>query len=264
MEQEVALILRAAVKAGVSYIDTAPAYGNAESVLSRVRRSLGYSFRTISKTMPGDLPSNVVAKARISAELARPEVLDTLLVHHPADLEGLAGDRLWNAMQKLVQEGVCNRLGISASMTDNPIELANRFEPAVMQLPVSLLDQRAITTGVLSTLVARGVEVHARSIFLQGLILSREEQLPQAVRHIFPEIIKRRNMISGAGLDVLQACVAFAVSRSELTRIVVGVTSAMQLEQILSSANCDSCGLDWSDLGLDDPVVLDPSRWKNG
>ena len=71
---------------------------------------------------------------------------------------------------ELREDGVFRKIGISAYVADDPARLAARFRPDVMQLPFSLLDQRLLADGTLARLAELGVEVHARSLFLQGLL----------------------------------------------------------------------------------------------
>ena len=47
------------------------------------------------------------------------------------------------------------------------------FIPDIIQLPFSVFDQRLLQDGTLSTLKSLGIEIHARSIFLQGLLLMK-------------------------------------------------------------------------------------------
>ena len=131
-EAEVRTILAYAAAAGIDLLDTAAAYGTAEATLSHVTADLGRPFQIVSKTPPRASVDAVVAAARHSADLAGSRRLDALLVHHPTDLAGREGDRLWRALQDLVNEGIFPRLGISASFADEPLRWAARFSPALV------------------------------------------------------------------------------------------------------------------------------------
>lgn len=103
-EVEVRAILAYAAASGIDLLDTAAAYGAAEVIVSRVTADLGRPFQIVSKTPPGASVDAVIAAARRSVDLAGGKKLDALLVHHPADLAGNGGDRLWRALQDLVSE----------------------------------------------------------------------------------------------------------------------------------------------------------------
>ncbi len=163
--REAAAILTNAAQAGIRLLDTAANYGEAEAVLARLDIA---AFRVVSKTIGLKLGLDaVIARARQSAAALK---ADTLLVHAASDLLGPDGDALWSALHRLRDEGVFRKIGISVYVADDPAALAARFRPDVMQLPFSLLDQRLLANGTLTRLADLGVEIHARSLFLQGLL----------------------------------------------------------------------------------------------
>ena len=203
-----------------------------------------------------------MAAVRRSAELAGGNGLDTILVHHPKDLAGHAGDRLWRALHDLAHEGAAHRIGLSASFDDNPKELAARFSPSVIQLPVSLFDQRLVGDGTLAELAARGIEIHVRSIFLQGLLFATAQQLSPPIRHIAPGLEARRKLIVARGVSLVEAATAYVLAQPEIRRVVVGVTGLPELNEVLTAAAASAADLPWADIAIDDPVVLNPSRWQ--
>ena len=130
-----------------------------------------------------------------------------------------------------------------------------------MQLPASLLDQRLIQDGVLDDIAGRGVELHLRSIFLQGLLFLPRDGLPAGLAAAGPRLSRIRRTIAEAGADPLQAALAFALSRPEASAVVVGVASAAELRAVLAAAAAPAPQLDWGALALDNAVALDPDRW---
>lgn len=244
-------ILRRAAEGGVTVLDTAANYGEAERVLAALDIA---PFRIVTKTIHGSHGVEaVVARARQSA---RDLKADTLLVHAAGDL---ADDALWPALQRLKAEGVFRHVGISTYVADDPAALAARYRPDVMQLPFSLLDQRLLQDGTLARLKDRGVEVHARSIFLQGLLFL--DALPPKLQHAAPRLAQVKARIAQAGSTPLQAALGFVLSRPEIGTALVGVTTPGELEEILVAAKTPLPALDWDALALDDETVLTPSLW---
>lgn len=248
---EARAILGRAAQAGVRVLDTAVNYGEAEAVLAQQDTA---PFRIVTKTMSAtNGVEAVVARARQSAQLLK---ADTLLVHAASDLQD---DALWPALQQLKREGVFSRIGISAYFADNPAALAERFRPDVMQLAVSMLDQRLVRDGTLARLKALNVEVHARSIFLQGLLFM--ENLPEKLRPAAPALIAIKDQITKAGSNPLAAALGFVLSRPEIDVALVGVTQLIEMEEILEAAARPRPVLDWRTLALEDETALTPSRW---
>ena len=246
---DAAIILDGAREAGISLLDTAANYGEAEGVLAGLDTA---GFRIVTKTinLSHGLDA-VVARARQSRTLLG---ADTLLVHAAADLADTA---LWPALQALKSEGVFRKIGISAYVQDDPVRLAERFRPDVMQLPFSLLDQRL--SDALPRLKSLGVEIHARSLFLQGLLLM--DDIPEKLRSSAADLARVKARITAAGSTPLAAALGFARSRPEIDFGLVGVTSPGELREIVSAMAAPLPDLDWTALALNDERVLTPSLW---
>jgi aryl-alcohol dehydrogenase-like predicted oxidoreductase len=249
--EDAAAILARAAAVGVKVLDTAANYGAAEGVLASLDTA---PFRIATKTISAKNGVDaVIARARQSAETLK---ADTLLVHAAADLKDAA---LWPALQQLKTEGVFRRIGISAYVGDDPPALAQTFRPDVMQLPFSVLDQRLLKSGVLDRLKRLDVEIHARSVFLQGLLFL--ETLPEKLRHAALELSITKAAIAASGATPLQAAIGFVLSRPEIDVALVGVTSVGELDEIAKAAAQSLPQLDWSSLALNDETVLTPSLW---
>lgn len=251
---EAAAILADAAQAGIHLLDTAANYGEAEAVLAELDTT---GFRIVSKTigLKHGL-DHVIARARQSAAALK---ADTLLVHAAADLLGPDGDALWSALCGLRDNGIFSKIGISVYVAEDPAALAARFRPDVMQLPFSLLDQRLLANGTLARLTDLGVEIHARSLFLQGLLFL--DRLPEKLRHAGPYLIDIRTRLRDAGTTPLAAALGFVLSRPEIAFGLVGVTSTAELNEIIGAATKPLPDLNWSAFALNDEVTLTPSLW---
>ena len=137
--------------------------------------------------------------------------------------------------------------------------LAERFYPDAMQVPFSLLDQRLLRDGSLQRLKALGVEIHARSLFLQGLLFM--ESPPEKLAYAAPMLAEVRARIAKSRTTPLAAALGFVLSRPEVDVAVVGVTATPQLEEILAVVNAPPPELDWAACALDNAQVLTPSLW---
>jgi aryl-alcohol dehydrogenase-like predicted oxidoreductase len=176
-----------------------------------------------------------------------------------ADLLGPDGNELWHALRALKEQGTVGAIGISAYVADDPAALARRFRPDVMQLPFSLLDQRLLQDGSLARLKDLGVEVHARSLFLQGLLFM--ETVPEKLRDAAPLLAHVRQQIAVARSTPLAAALGFVLSRPEVDIAVVGATSPHELDEILAAARAPLPDLDWAACALNNARILTPSLW---
>ena len=254
--EDAAAILALARDAGITTLDTAANYGEAENVLAALDTK---GFRIVTKTigLKHGLEA-VLARARQSAAKLH---ADTLLVHAASDLQGTDGEKLWQALLAVRAEGVFRNIGLSAYVADDPVALASRFKPDVMQIPFSLLDQRLLRDGSLARLKELGVELHARSLFLQGLLFLEPEQLPEKLKSAGPPLTALRARLREKNTTPLAAALGFVQTRAEIDVALVGVTAPDELSEILAAANAPLPDLDWSACALTDERVLTPSLW---
>ena len=217
------------------------------------------SVRTVSVA---DGPDRVEARARRSLERMGLPRGDVLLVSNAADLCGAEGRALWERMLSLKDRGLFRRIGFLARMEDGPGLIARRFQPDVVQIPCNLLDQRAARDGVLDDLASQDVEIHLSSVFAQGLLFASRESLPAHLSHCGVALSRARRRLAEARLDPMQAALAFALGRQEVSTVVVGVASAAELRAVIAAAHAPTADIDWSLMALEEPAALTagPSR----
>jgi aryl-alcohol dehydrogenase-like predicted oxidoreductase len=258
---EVARILAFAHQAGIEVLDTAASYGKAEEAIG-VAMQTDHRFRIVTKALPLSHGLDAVEKrARASLALLGRKPVDAILVHAAQDLGGPDGARLWSLLQRLRDEGLYERIGISAYVDGGPLDLARRYRPDLMQVPFSLLDQRIKRSGVLEALKALDIEVHVRSIFLQGLLLMDPGQLPGNLTRSEATLAATRARIRQAGLTPIEAALGFVLGQEEVDIALVGVTRQTELSEIVTASEAKVPKFDWEACAIEDPVTLTPSLW---
>lgn len=258
---EVAAILRSAHAAGIRVLDTAASYGVAEEILGH-SIAPDQNFAIVTKALPlSHGLENIEKRARQSLDLLGRTSAEAILVHAACDLAGPEGPRLWTLLQRLRDEGLYRRIGISAYFDDAPLELARRYQPDLMQLPFSILDQRLLQNGELARIKELGIEIHVRSVFLQGLIFMDSGRLPARLADAGPALSATQVRIRRAGLRPIEAAVGFVLAQDDVDVAVVGVTNRDELAQIIATSAKSMPDFDWRSCAIDDPVALTPSLW---
>lgn len=257
-----AAIVRQARLAGMDTLDTAASYGDSEARLG----SIGVAdWRVVSKlpAVPDacdDVAGWVAAQARASIERLEVPALHGLLLHRPEQLLAPGGERLFRALQQLKSDGVVGKIGVSIY---EPVELDaiwSRFPCDMVQAPFNLLDRRLATSGWLERLAGDDVEVHVRSVFLQGLLLMASEGRAPAFGRWSSIWEGFDAWIAQAGVTPVQACLRDVLAVPGISRVIVGVDSVQQLAEILAAADGPAAPLPDA-LRTDDPDLLHPSRW---
>ncbi len=85
--------------------------------------------------------------------------------------------------------------------------------------------------------------------------------MPSQLKGAAGRISRARRMIAEGRSDPLQAALGFALSRPEAHAVLVGVTSPGELSAVIAAASSPPPDLDWDEMALDDPSVIDSRTW---
>ena len=253
-EEALRFLLQTAADAGVTLVATRPD-GDGERRLGQAW-PFPSPFQVTVRTVPiTDGVDRVEARARRSLERLGLPRGDTLLVSCAGDLAGAEGRTLWDRLEALKGRGLYRRIGFRAGLDDGPALLARRFQPDVIELPINLLDQRIQHTGVLSELAALGVDVHATSVFADGLLFISGEPLPPEMAGHAHALSRIRRRLAEARIDPMQATLAYVMGLPEVSAVIASVASAAELRAVVAAANAPTPALDWSALQLEPAAV---------
>ena len=249
-------ILSIAARSGLGVLEIGRHSSTAETVLAQAMPRPTPFRITVTTIRPDRGPDLVETEVR--AQMARLGVdkLDAILAPSATDLFSPMGPQLWERLQSLRDAGLCQKIGVSVYASDDPVGIAKRFKPDLVQAPASLLDQRLLLDGTLSTLAEMGIEVHLRSIFLNGVLFLPPERAPNHLKAAAGRISRARRMIAEGRSDPLQAALGFALSRPEASAVLVGVSSAAEMSAVVAAAMSPPPDLDWDEMALDDPDAL--------
>jgi aryl-alcohol dehydrogenase-like predicted oxidoreductase len=261
---EVRSILQIANASGVTVIDTAIGYGESEMALG----SIGVNTFSVVTKLPalpnGIYPSEVSrwVHEQVKSSLNRLNIpkVSALLLHRPAQLFESYGPQLVAALLEQKERGLIEKLGVTiyAPGELDAIDCVLPFD--IIQAPFNLLDRRLLTSGWLYRLKERGIEIHTRSVFLQGLLLMPISELPNAFAPWHSFFKTFHNWCDTQAVAPLDLCLAFVLAYREIDRIIVGVDSLVQLREILS-AELLPAAFDFPEIECEDLNLIEPSRW---
>ena len=108
-----------------------------------------------------------------------------------------------------------------------------KFRFDLIQAPLNIFDQRLINSGWLKKLKNMKIEVHARSIFLQGVLLLKHNQLPKKLKKFSKYWKLWETWLKKNKLSPIHACLLFVARQDKLDGIIVGCDSKAHLTEIL-------------------------------
>ena len=263
---EVSRIINYARNNGINLLDTAQLYGSSEKVLGDANTQ---DFNVVSKTRGFDkeditesIANFVISDLNQSLKLLKRNSLYALLVHHGEDLLRPGGEIIFNKLQILKDKGLVSKIGVSAYIDNQLINIIDRFDIDIIQLPMNILDRRLIDNGLLNKIYSKGIEIHTRSIFLQGLLLMNPKKRPKifdrwsSLWKIWDEWLYDNK------LSALEATLRYMISLPEISRVLVGVDNKDQLQNIIKALKGNIPTIP-KELSINDPHLLNPGNWSN-
>jgi aryl-alcohol dehydrogenase-like predicted oxidoreductase len=236
--EEARQILNRAHAAGVDTVDTCVTYGDSELRLGEL--GVG-AWRVVSKVpaMDAGVDADAFVSRTVHGSLQRLRIpkLAGVLLRRPQDLLGSHGKAIQRALIALKRESAVAKVGVSIYGPDELDMLWPHFQPDIVQAPFNILDRRLSSSGWLTRLRDAGVEIHTRSVFLQGLLLMESASRPERFQQWSAVWQRWHAWLQEASLTPVEACIRFALSHPEIDRIVVGVDSLSQLKEILAAVH---------------------------
>ena len=236
-KKEIQKSFKLALKSKIKTIDTSPLYNKSEKIIGLINNK---RFKIISKIYR--IPKNIRKKniekwikqyAMISLNNLKIKKFECLVIHDENLLLTKNGKEIYNSIKNIKTSGLTNKIGISIYDFNILDKILRKFKFDLVQTPLNILDQRLVETGWLKKLKKRKIEVHARSIFLQGILLAKHNRLPKKLKKLSNNWIKWKNWLKNSKLNSLQVCLSFVLNQRQLDGIVIGYNSTHQLKQIL-------------------------------
>jgi aryl-alcohol dehydrogenase-like predicted oxidoreductase len=247
---------------GVDTVDTAIAYGASEATLGRIGV---HELRVVTKlpAVPADV-TDVASwvRSQVMASLGRLGVTQVygLLLHAPAQLSSPIGAAIHEALVHVQADGLVGKIGVSIYSPEDMAAVWPRFHVDLVQVPFNAIDQRLVTSGLLASLKAAGVECHARSVFLQGLLLLPPVARPATFARWGDTLNVYDEWIAQTGLNRIDACLRVALTPQGIDRVVVGMDTVEQAEELLTLAT-HAAPLKPPTAGAVDVDLLNPAKW---
>jgi len=266
-------ILRFAHQEGINFLDTAFSYGNSEEILGKCFDECS-DFEIITKTPKfsekislRDVKNLEVSLFQSLSKLKKTNIYG-LLIHDSIDLINENGCLLWNKMCELKSKGLVRKIGVSVYSAKQIDAILENFDIDLIQLPINIFDQRLLKSGHLKKLKVKNIEIHARSVFLQGLLLMDLKEIPSQLQKFGGLIGAYDFYLKNNNLSRLNAALGFILGLKEIDKIILGINSLKELVEIVNITKNFSSKFNekfnFGEFACFDEKLLNPSVWTKG
>ena len=260
-EFEISNILNYAKKNGINTLDTAKGYGNSEeSIGNYLIKYPDSSWQIITKV---DEHSSSLIDLLQDSEL-KLGLNPTLFLAHTAEL--FINKKFQDELQIIKQNNLIKKIGVSLYTEAEIIKvLESNFIPEIIQLPMNILDTRLYHNGIIKELSRRKIEIHARSVFLQGVFYLSDNDIVHRFHDANKAIQQLKYHAKIADLTLAELSLLWLVNLEEISKVIIGVESVDQLNNHLQTLkkivepNIFEAALE---VRYENESILNPSLWK--
>lgn len=256
--RQISDMLTVASKSGIKILDTAADYGDSETNLGKVLAP-DSGFKIVTKiSKQGSIRESVTS----SLSRLNSSSVYALLLH---DFQQYHSDpKVWDVMAALKQEGLCEKIGFSLylpSQLESILDLHPHLD--ILQIPYSIFDQRF--EKYFPQLKSLGVEIHVRSVFVQGLVFREPESLHTFFTPVKSKLVELNEMSKHSGKSVESLCLNFVNANQHIDTIIVGVDTLENLQRnvmVLQEGITDSEFASLRSLEENNEQIILPYNWK--
>ena len=247
-----------AIKNKIKYLDTATSYKNSNKII----KNLNKKIEIITKVLPNkkwinfDYCLNEIKK--IQSELNNKNI-NTLLFHDENFLLKKEGYQVYLNLIKLKKKKLFKNIGVSIYDFDNLNYLIEKYSFDIVQCPFNIFDQRLIKTNWLSKLKRIGIKIHARSIFLQGLLLNKNFNNNNISQKWKKDLMYFNEYANNNNINLIDLCMTF-VTRYKLNGYVIGIENLENLKKIIFFKKVKK--FNFKMFSTNKKKLIDPRKWK--
>jgi len=259
-------ILTFAYANDINTLDTAVMYGNSETKIGDICKNTQLPFNIITKlTVPESLSSTDIThhmRSQITSSLARlkSDNVYGIMLHNCDCLTAKNSKAIIQQLINFKRENLCEKIGVSVYSPEQLETVIENFDIDIVQIPINIIDQRFSDSALIAKLKDKNIEIHARSLFLQGLLLMDGQDIPSYFSPYKMSFEQLNTFCTEQALNKLEACLSFAKSMTFVDKFVVGVSSHTELSQIIAAYH-KVTALGFSQFASSNEALINPSNW---
>ncbi len=261
---EIKKIIKFALSNGIKTIDTAQAYGEGEKRLNKIGIN---EFTTLSK-LPVTKPAVnrkkwVINNIKKSLKILNKKFFHAVFVHNTNYLYDKKGSEIYKGLVAAQNKGLVKNIGVSTyTIKEIKFIIKNFKKFNIIMLPFNIIDRRPLKSKIFEKLNKLNIEVHTRSVFLQGLLLLNKEEMPKKFHkwsNVFNSIKKVSKKL---GMSKYEVCLRYVLSNPYIDKVLIGTDNFSQLKKLVNLSKKGNINVKNRDIIPSyDINLLNPSKW---
>ncbi len=255
---EIRKILNLAKKNSIHKIDTAQAYLKKKNTFKNIDKKFKFSTKIIPDSRWVSLEF-CQKKLEEHFNTLNNNRVETILFHDIKILLTKNGPKIFKNLESLKKKKYFYKIGLSIYDTDCLNYIISNYNFDVVQCPYNILDKRIVYSGWLAKLKNKGVEIHIRSIFLQGLLVNKSIHKKKYFRKWQKKISEWFTWLEKNNISPIDYCLNDLLYQ-DFDKIIIGINSSINLKEIINFKKINKNKM--INFDISDTKLIDPRNWK--
>jgi aryl-alcohol dehydrogenase-like predicted oxidoreductase len=263
-KENIKSILDSAYNSGIQLLDTAEAYGDSQNKIGEYHNNSTNKFNVITKFSPTKkgFSLNIIERVYNNLKILDVDKLYCYMFHSYSDFNNYF-EKYREDLLILKRDGIINNIGVSLYSNDEFESVLEFNEITLIQLPFNLLDNKNKRGNILKKAKAKGIEIHTRSVFLQGLFFKNTSELVIKIKPLRP-YLNSLNDLCDEDYKMNDLALNYVCNQKNIDKVLIGVDNVHQLESnILSEKKNIGKELikNIEAIYVKETKILNPSNW---
>ena len=234
-KENIKSILDSAYNSGIQLLDTAEAYGDSQNKIGEYHNNSTNKFNVITKFSSNTegFSLNIIERVYNNLKILDVDKLYCYMFHSFDDFNKYF-EKYRKDLLTLKRDGIINNIGVSLYSNDELESVLKFNEITLVQLPFNLLDNNNKRGNIIKKAKAKGIEIHTRSAFLQGLFFKNTSEFTVKIKPLEP-YLNLLNDLCDEDYKMNDLALNYVCNQKNIDKVLIGVDNVHQLESNILS-----------------------------
>jgi aryl-alcohol dehydrogenase-like predicted oxidoreductase len=262
---EIEKILNFAYSNGICMLDTAETYGTAQIEIGKYHKKKNNNFKFITKysSKKSNLDQNIEKRVVNNIKELDVPSLYSYMFHSFSDFINYYSKNV-DELVICKEKGLIEKIGVSIYTNKEFEIILDEHNIDLIQLPFNLLDNVNKRNNLIEKAKIKGIEVHTRSVFLQGLFFMNINNIPHKLFPLKTNLIQLHEIANAYKVDINTIALNYVMKQQNIDKVLFGVDNLNQLDNNLNSIDTilnDEIYESINKINIEAEYLLNPSNW---
>ena len=154
------------------------------------------------------------------------------------------------------------KIGVSVYTIQEAKKILDKFKLDIIQVPINVFNQEFLNRNFLESVKRNHIEVHARSIFFQGMAIQDINKIDSYFQNVLNKFKIFDQDCESNNINKIKKSLEFVYSNKFINKYIIGFNDLNQFKQVisikLSKKNLNS----FSKYAINNKKITNPAKWK--